>query len=71
MVADVIIQQLAEQAKSRLLLMNKQGESWTVIAARCGMNRSTLFRLLEGHLDPRVSTLDKILSVTHPKLEVK
>jgi len=67
----VIIQQLTEQALARLLLMNQQGESWAAIAGRCGMNRSTLFRLLEGKLDPRVSTLDKILAVTHPKLEVK
>ena len=35
------------------------------------MNRSTLFRLLEGKLDPRVSTLDKILTVTHPKLKIQ
>jgi DNA-binding phage protein len=67
----VIIKQLTEQALARLLLMNQQGESWSNIAARCGMNRSTLFRLMEGELDPRVSTLDKILAVTHPKLEVK
>lgn len=67
----MIIKQLTEQALARLLLMNQQGESWSTIAARCGMNRSTLFRLMEGELDPRVSTLDKILAVTHPKLEVK
>lgn len=67
----VIIGRLTEQAMDRLLLMNKQGESWEKIAERCGMNRSTLFRLLEGKLDPRVSTLDKILSVTHPKLRVE
>ena len=35
------------------------------------MNRSTLFRLLEGKSDPRVSTLDKILTVTHPKLKIQ
>lgn len=67
----VIIGQLTEQAMERLLLLNKQGESWEKIATRCDMNRSTLFRLLEGKLDPRVSTLDKILSVTHPKLKIK
>lgn len=67
----MIIQQLTEQALARLLLMNQQGEAWSAIASRCGMNRSTLFRLMEGELDPRVSTLDKILAVTHPKLEVK
>lgn len=67
----MIIGRLTEQAMDRLLLMNKQGESWEKIAERCGMNRSTLFRLLEGKLDPRVSTLDKILSVTHPKLRVE
>lgn len=67
----MIIGQLTEQAMERLLLLNKQGESWEKIATRCDMNRSTLFRLLEGKLDPRVSTLDKILSVTHPKLKIK
>ena len=67
----VIIGQLTEQAMERLLLLNKQGESWEKIATRCDMNRSTLFRLLEGKLDPRVSTLDKILSVTHPKLKIE
>jgi len=67
----VIIQQLTEQALQRLHLMNKQGEPWHIIAARCNMNKSTLFRLMDGKLDPRVSTLDKILAVTHPKLRVK
>ena len=67
----VIIGKLTEQAMERLLLLNKQGESWEKIATRCDMNRSTLFRLLEGKLDPRVSTLDKILSVTHPKLKIE
>ena len=67
----VIIGQLTEQAMERLLLLNKQGESWEKIATRCDMNRSTLFRLLEGKLDPRVSTLDKILTVTHPKLKIQ
>ena len=67
----MIIQQLTEQALERLHLMNRQGEPWHAIATRCNMNKTTLFRLMDGKLDPRVSTLDKILRVTHPRLEVK
>lgn len=66
----MIIQQLTEQALERLHVLNKNGEPWHQIAQRCNMNKSTLFRLMDGKLDPRVSTLDKILAVTHPKLRV-
>lgn len=67
----MIIQQLMTQAIDRLRMIHGQGESYSGIAQRCGIDRSQLHRFMEGRVDTRVSTLDKILTVTHPKLEVK
>lgn len=67
----MIIEQLVTHAIDRLKMMNSQGESYSTIAERCGIDRSQLHRFVERKVDPRVSTLDKILAVTHPKLSVK